>query len=146
MPTKRKKRMSTILNEARELGAALVDPRETARVQLALRVAHAVVAGEVGPDDAEEIYVSYYDAAMNRTKGQPPTSHKVQVSKLRQVMKLADERPDGLALLERVLKLHGDFQGQPKPLFEAMVAVARAQRRQVRALTNSELIEILRKP
>jgi hypothetical protein len=59
-------------------------------------------------------------------------------------MKLADEH--GMRLLERVIRLLESFEGRPRPLFDAMVEVARRDLQRRGRLTDAELIMIMRKP
>jgi hypothetical protein len=134
------KRMS-IMDEAREHGRQLIT-RGSIRAMLAMAAARAVAAGEVGPEDADRIYAQYFDAVAVRTKTQSPVSHKVQVSKLRQVM-LADKH--GMQVLDRVVKLHGSTEGQVGSLYDVMVEVARNQLQRRARLTDAELIKIMRK-
>lgn len=133
----------SILNEASKLGVELL-ARANIRAQLALSAARAVVDGKATPKDADDIYVAYLDAVVDRSTLQPYTSRKVQVSKLRQIMKLAAARPNSaVELLERVVRLHAEFDGRPMQLFEAMVEISRVQLQQSKQLTNSELVKLM---
>jgi hypothetical protein len=116
-----------ILAKAGALGREALDAN-SALSRLAMDAARAVVSGEVDPSDAQRIYLAYYDARVIRSKAQPASSRKAQVSKLRQVMKLAEGRKDGLKLLERVVALHTGNASRPAAvwaLYRCLVDVAR---------------------
>jgi hypothetical protein len=136
----------TLLDLAKRYGELAVQP-SNALAMLALDAARAVTKGKATPDDADRLYVLYYDAVRARSKTQSRDSRKSQVSKLRQVMRLADEWGEyGVTLLEHVIRMHGDAMraGAPaKPLFAAMVDAARAQRVARQRLTDNELSEII---
>jgi hypothetical protein len=79
---------------------------------------------------------------MVRTKAQSPGSRKAQVSRLRQIMTLAEERPtQAPKLLLQVEKMHRELarETRVKPLFAAMVDVAREQRKMPRQLNARDL-------
>ena len=113
----------------------------------ALVVARAVIVGEVdSDDDAESVYLAYYDATIKRSGAQTLGSHKAQVSKLRQIMKLADERPrHAVKLLSRVTELHGEMLGREPvvALYAAMVTAARRQLESSTLLTDSEMRKLI---
>jgi hypothetical protein len=129
-----------ILDEARLLGRQQ-QAGGGVLVELAMRAARAAVAGEVDADDATTIYLAYIG---NQT--QPAGSRKAQVSKLRQIIKLAAARKDALTLLTRVTQQHQRFAGAPKQLYEAMVDAARSQLKQAAPLSDEALVEIIRRP
>jgi len=86
--------------------------------------------------------MSYFDSVMVRSRAQSPGSRKAQVSKPRQIMLLAEERPtQAPKLLLQVEKMHRELarETRVKPLFAAMVDVAREQRKMSRQLNAREL-------
>jgi hypothetical protein len=133
--------MPSLLQVAKKYGAQVVTPNATLP-RLALEAVHAVASGRATPGDADKVYVAYFDSVMVRSRAQSPSSRKVQVSKLRQIMLLAGERPtQAHKLLLRVEKMHRQLarEMRVKPLFAAMVDVARKQRNTRRQLNVSEL-------
>jgi hypothetical protein len=58
-----------------------------------LGAAEEVASGRASAEDADQVYVVYLDSVMARAKAQWVSSRKVQVSKLRQIMLLAEEQP-----------------------------------------------------
>ncbi len=133
--------MPSLLQVAKKYGAQVVTPN-AALPRLAIEAAHAVASGRASANDADKVYVAYFDSVMVRSRAQSPSSRKVQVSKLRQIMLLAEERPtQAPKLLLRVEKMHRQLarEMRVKPLFAAMVDVARAQRNTRQQLTASEL-------
>jgi hypothetical protein len=137
--------MPTLLQSAKEYGARVVRPNAVLP-QFALRVAQAVASGQASSKDADKVYLAYLDSVTMRSKAQSPGSHKVQVSKLRQIMLLAEQRPaHAEKLLAQVEKMHGELMREvpAKSLFAAMVDVARVQRRTRRQLNVSELRKLI---
>ncbi len=133
--------MPSLLQVAKKYGAQVVTPN-AALPRLAIEAAHAVASGRASANDADKVDVAYFDSVMVRSRAQSPSSRKVQVSKLRQIMLLAEERPtQAPKLLLRVEKMHRQLarEMRVKPLFAAMVDVARAQRNTRQQLTASEL-------
>jgi hypothetical protein len=61
-----------MLHDARQLGREVIN-RSSARAGLALSAARAVVAGDKAPEDAEQIYLAYYDAVAKPQ--QRPATH-----------------------------------------------------------------------
>src|SRR6266567_2437072 len=108
---------------------------------LAMAVARAAAGGEIAPDDAETIYATYRKAAGAGLEN--PLSFKAQVSKLRQIVRLASEYRTGLALLEETRAIHDELnKTEPsalKPAYAAMVDVARSRLGMRRALTRTEI-------
>ncbi len=85
---------------------------------------------------------------MVRSTAHSPGSHKAQVSKLRQIMVLAEERPaQAHKLLLRVEEMHRELSRETrvKSLFAAMVDVARVQRSTRRRLNATELRALIAK-
>ena len=85
---------------------------------------------------------------MVRSTAQSPGSHKAQVSKLRQIMVLAEERPaHAHKLLLMVEEMHRELSRETrvKSLFAAMVDVARVQRSTRRRLNATELRALIAK-
>jgi len=133
--------MASLVQIAKKYGAQVVQPNATLPA-LALHAAHAVALGRASAEDADKVYVAYLDSVMVRSTVQSPGSHKAQVSKLRQIMLLAEERPaQAHKLLLRVEEMHRELSRETrvKSLFAAMVDVARAQRGTCRRLNASEL-------
>jgi len=125
--------MPSLLQVAKKYGAEVVTPTAVLP-RLALEAAHAVASGRASANDDDKVYVAYLDSVMVRARTQSPGSRKVQVSKLRQIMLLAKERPtQAPRLLQRVDKVHRELSQEMrvKPLFAAMVDVARAQRKRL---------------
>src|SRR6266446_4303554 len=133
--------MPSLLQVAKKYGAQVVTPN-AALPRLALEAAHAVASGRAWPADADKVYVAYFDSVVVRSRAQSPGSRKAQVSKLRQIMLLAEERPtQAPKLLLQVEKMHRELarETRVKPLFAAMVDVAREQRKMSRQLNAREL-------
>jgi hypothetical protein len=133
--------MPPLLQVAKMYGAQVVRPN-AALPALALSAVHAVALDRASAKDAEEIYVAYLDSVIVRSTAQWPSSRKAQVSKLRQIMLLAEEQPvQAYKLLVRVEKIHRDLtrETRVKSLFAAMVDVARKQRGTRRQLNANEL-------
>ena len=110
--------MPSLLQVAKKYGAQVVTPN-AALPRLALEAAHAVASGRASPHDADKVYVAYFDSVTVRSRAQSPGSRKVQVSKLRQIMLLAEERPtQAPKLLLRVEKMHRELarEMRVKPL------------------------------
>jgi len=84
--------MASLLQIAKKYGAQVVQPNATLP-GLALDAAHAVALGRASAEDADKVYVAYLDSVMVRSTAQSPSSRKAQVSKLRQIMLLAEEQP-----------------------------------------------------
>jgi len=117
--------MNTIMQKARVYGQQAIAPAKLLP-GLAVDAAKAVVAGEAEPADASAIYLAYYDAKIKRSAAQAPVSQRVQVSKLRQIMKLAETFDhDAVKLLARVTELHSEHNGKRKQLYVCMVDAAR---------------------
>jgi hypothetical protein len=114
---------------------------------LAMEVARAAAEGEINADDAKDIYATYRKAA--GTGVENPLSFKAQVSKLRQIVRLASEYRTGLALLDETLAIHGELnKTEPnalKPAYAAMVDVARSRLGMRRALTRTQIAKLCRK-
>src|SRR6266849_7279791 len=53
----------------------------------------AVALGRASAEDADKVYVAYLDSRDGALQGTVPGSRKAQVSKLRQIMLLAEEQP-----------------------------------------------------
>ena len=139
--------MPSLLQVAKKYGAQVVTPN-AALPRLAIEAAHAVASGRASAHDADKVYVAYFDSVMVRTKAQSPGSRKAQVSKLRQIMPLAEERPTQAPnLLLRVEKMHRELARKMpvKPLFAAMVDISRKQRSRRRQLNANELRERIAK-
>jgi hypothetical protein len=139
--------MASLLQIAKKYGAQVVQPNATLP-GLALDAAHAVALGRASAEDADKVYVAYLDSVMVRSTAQSPGSHKAQVSKLRQIMLLAEERPAQVhKLLLRVEEMHRELSRETrvKSLFAAMVDVARAQRSTRRRLNATELRALIRR-
>jgi hypothetical protein len=139
--------MPPLLQIAKTYGAQVVQPNAPLP-QLAISAAHAVALGRASAEDADKVYVAYYDSVMKRTPTQSPASRKTQVSKLRQIMILAEERPaQATKLLARVEKMHRELMRETrvKSLFAAMVDVARVQRNTRSQLSASELRGLISK-
>ncbi len=110
--------MPSLLQVAKKYRAQVVTPN-AALPRLALEAAHAVASGRASPHDADKVYVAYFDSVTVRSRAQSPGSRKVQVSKLRQIMLLAEERPtQAPKLLLRVEKMHRELarEMRVKPL------------------------------
>ena len=114
---------------------------------LAMAVARAAVEGKIAPDGATTIYAAYREAAGAGLEN--PLSFKAQVSKLRQIVRLASEYRTGLALLEETRAIHDELnKTEPsalKPAYAAMVDVARSRLGMRRALTRTEIAKLCRK-
>src|SRR5260221_536974 len=137
--------MASLLQIAKKYGAKVVRPN-AALPGLALSAAHAVASGRASAEDADKVYVAYLDSVMVRSAAQSPTSRKAQVSKLRQIMLLAEEQPAHThKLLLRVEEMHRELSRETrvKSLFAAMVDVARAQRSTRRRLNANELCALI---
>jgi hypothetical protein len=139
--------MPSLLQDAKMYGAKVVRPN-TALPGLALRAANAVASGHASAKNADAVYLAYLDSVVPRSATQSPSSRRAQVSKLRQIMLLAEERPaQACKLLAQVEKMHRELSGKTrvKSLFAAMVDVARVQRNTRRQLNTSELRALLAK-
>ncbi len=114
---------------------------------LAMAVARAAAEGKIAPDGATTIYAAYREAAGAGLEN--PLSFKAQVSKLRQIVRLASEYRTGLALLEETRAIHDELnKTEPsalKPAYAAMVDVARSRLGMRRALTRTEIAKLCRK-
>jgi hypothetical protein len=140
--------VASITSIAKTIGKRAVVPTRWLS-DLAVGVARATIDGEAEPDDALDLYLAYFDASIKRSPAQTPSSLRVQASKLRQVMKLAERHPKtALALLEKVTDLHAELLGttRVKSLFAAMVDVARAQLMITKPLTERELRALIAQP
>jgi hypothetical protein len=129
-------------------GAKAIQPSATLP-GLALAAAQEVASGRASAEDADRVYVAYLDSVMIRSKAQSPTSRRVQVSKLRQIMLLAEEQPaHAPKLLARVEKMHRELMREMpvKSLFAAMVDVARKQRAMRKPLNADELRALIVMP
>lgn len=130
-----------IMQEARVYGKQVVNSRALLP-ELALKAAQAVVSGDVEATDAKAIYIAYLDAEIKRSPQQHPVSQKVQISKLRQIMKLAEERPKQvMRLLCWVTELHRE--GNTMPLFPAMVEMSRVQLTRENVMTKAEIAKVI---
>src|SRR5258706_15287454 len=110
--------MPSLLQVAKKYGAQVVT-RNGALPRLALEAARAVASGRAWPADADKVYVAYFDSVVVRSRAQSPGSRKAQVSKLRQIMLLAEERPtQAPKLLLQVEKMHRELarEMRVKPL------------------------------
>jgi hypothetical protein len=139
--------MPTLLQSAKEYGARVVRPNAVLP-EFALRVAQAVALGHATSKDADKDYLAYLDSVTQRSSVQSSGSRKAQVSKLRQIMLLAEERPAHAGkLLSQVEKMHLELSQEMrvKSLFAAMVDVARVQRSTQRQLNVNELRGLIAK-
>ncbi len=137
----RRGNMPSLMQTAKMYGIQAVQPSDTLP-GLALAAAQEVASGRASAEDADRVYVTYLDSVMVRSKAQSPGSRRVQVSKLRQIMLLAEEQPtQAHKLLIRVEKMHRELTREipVKPLYAAMVDVARAQRNTRKQLNADEL-------
>lgn len=131
-----------IMTEARVYGKQAIHPRAIL-AELAMKAVQAVLNGDVEAADARSIYLAYFDAEIKRSPNQSVSSQKVQISKLRQVMKLAEDRPkQAMRLLSWVTELHAE--SNTLPLFPAMVAMARAQNESEHVLTKAQVAEAIK--
>jgi hypothetical protein len=133
--------MPSLIQTAKMYGAKAIQPSATLP-GLALTAAQEVASGRASAEDADKVYLAYLDSVMVRSKAQSPGSRRVQVSKLRQIMLLAEEQPaQAYKLLQRVEKMHRDLMREVpvKSLFAAMVEVARKQRTTRKLLNADEL-------
>jgi hypothetical protein len=133
--------MPSLLQVAKKYGAQAVRSN-AALPALAISAANAVALGRASADDAGEVYLAYLDSVMTRSTAQSLSSRKAQVSKLRQIMLLAEEQPaHAPKLLVRVERMHRELTRETpvKSLYAAMVGVARAQRNARKQLSADEL-------
>src|SRR6266849_8318254 len=90
---------SLILREAslfatlNSLGLMIETHRISNFVRDIVHTRRAVALGRASAEDADKVYVAYLDSVMVRSTAQSPSSRKAQVSKLRQIMLLAEEQP-----------------------------------------------------
>ncbi len=139
--------MPSLMQTAKMYGAQAIQPSATLP-GLALAAAEEVASGHASAEDADRVYVAYLDSVMVRSKAQSPSSRKAQVSKLRQIMLLAEEQPaHAPKLLARVEKMHRELMREipVKPLYAAMVRVAREQRKTRKQLSADELRGLIAK-
>lgn len=141
--------MPTIYDKARDYGR-FVHAGRNVLPELALDVARAAAAGELDVDDAALIYETYLKQARHVTKvnlGEP--ANRVQVSKLRQIIKLAAEhRRKAVDLIVRVQKVHASLERKDwrvPSLYSCLVSVARVQLSRPKLLTDGEIIKLCKK-
>src|SRR6266849_5179809 len=90
---------SLILREAslfatlNSLGLMIETHRISNFVRDIVHTRRAVALGRASAEDADKVYVAYLDSVMVRSTAQSPSSRKARVSKLRQIMLLAEEQP-----------------------------------------------------
>lgn len=110
--------------------------------KLAYLAAEAAERGEVDEDDAQDLYLTYYEHTQTAKRGVDPgeATVRVQVSKLRQIIKSADPE-----LLDRVTKAHAEARGARKSLYTSMVAAARLQAAARQRLSDRTLRELVLK-
>jgi hypothetical protein len=84
--------MPPLVKIAKKYGAQVVRSNATLP-GLALIAAREVASARASAQNADKVYVAYFDSVIVRSKSQSPGSRKAQVSKLRQIMLLAEERP-----------------------------------------------------
>lgn len=130
----------SVITEAKRLGREARGASRSLLVQLALAAAQAAVDGLIDSSDAATIFEAYWGASP-----QPSTSRKSQASKLRQIIRLADEYPRiALPLLRRVIKLHEAADVPTVQLYEACVIISRRQReRGGRLMNDAEIIDAI---
>jgi hypothetical protein len=131
----------SLMQTAKMYGTKAIQPSATLP-GLALAAAQEVALGRASAEDAEKVYVAYLDSVMVRSKAQSPGSRKVRVSKLRQIMLLAEEQSaQAHKLLQRVEEMHRQLMREVpvKSLFASMVDVARKQRTTRKQLNAEEL-------
>jgi len=117
-------------------------------VKLALDAAGCAQEGHIDASDVWAVYAAYLNGVTGETNPDAAEqSNKVQASKLRQIVKLAEENPKALDLLLRVIVLHNTTNaGRYKPLYMSMCDVAREQRKLGRcALTDGQIINTMKR-
>jgi hypothetical protein len=114
---------------------------------LAMAVARAAAGGQIAPDDAATIYAAYRKAAGAGLEN--PRSFKAQVSKLRQIINLATHCSSAVSMLKETRTVHAKLSRTAakglKPVYAAMVDVARLSLGIRRALTRTEIAKLCRK-
>lgn len=132
---------SDIYDTLSEIGERERQSRETLAT-LALAVATAAKARKISPDDANELYATYYAASRGvaaKRLDMTDATFKVNASKLRTIIRAAD--PD---LLKRVAAIYEQANVTRPTLYGAMVD---ACRRKIAGASTSDnaLRELLRK-
>jgi hypothetical protein len=136
-----------LIAEAKEYGRQVHNGRAVLP-QFAMRVARAAYDGEIDETDAADVYEAYVKEAWGVDKiDLTETGPKVQVSKLRQIIKLcASKIGDPVRLLEDVLEIHAEAAGthKTKTAYASMVEVARAQLANPRPLNQRQILNLIK--
>ena len=142
--------MRHLLSKARESGR-LYAAAQSIMVDLALEVVDHAIKHEIEDEDAAEIYEAYL-RGKNGT-GDPnlqSTTNQVQISKLRQIIKLGNECPAAKQLLERVIKLYNQrlsrAESRPKvylSLYSVMIDAARFRLTKGRNPTDAQIMKMM---
>lgn len=145
--------MRHLLAKARDSGR-LYTASQRVMVDLALEVCQAAIRHEVEDEDAAEIYEAYL-------KGKNGVSHhdlrslttQVQISKLRQIIKLGNEDKNAKALLERVIKVYTKKMETPPSdaayylsLYSVMIAAARFRLVRGRDPNDLQILKMMNVP
>jgi hypothetical protein len=110
--------------------------------RLALDAATCAREGHIDTSDVWDVYAAYLNGVTGATNPDgSEQSNKVQASKLRQIVKLAEENPSAMVLLLKVIDIYNTTnEGNYKPLYMSMCDVAREQRKHGRrALTDGQI-------
>jgi hypothetical protein len=135
--------MGTILSQAKDFGIQQSQGRSV-MAHLAVAVAKAAEAGEIDEDSATDIYSMYIRMAHRVSKlDTSETTVRVQISKLRQIIKMGMEF--GAGPLLKVMRLHPELskEGKVKWLYASMVDVARAQLARPSPLTDKQIAVLI---
>lgn len=113
--------------------------------RLAYYVAEQTAKGEVGPEDAMDIYTTYYSSTgfgrKVKVHKQSPNI-KVQASKLRQIIKASEL--DGTELLDRVIAAHRQSTASGvQSLYNMMVEASRLRLSTGKPLSDWRIKEIV---
>lgn len=127
---------------AKHLGGVVATARNSLS-DLAVATAEAAVKGKLDEDDAQGIYEEYIKATEPE---HVPTDNAIRanVSKLRQIIKVAANDREVLDLFERVRQMHGKLKTHTRtvPLYTAYVDAARLAHQRGAQPTDAQLEKI----
>lgn len=140
--------MKKLLVEAGRMGSLLAS-RRAIFTRLALEAAEAAARGEIDEDDAVAVYHQEYLRKRQQVTSPDlsPLTVQVQISKLRQIIKLGNNYKRAPELLYKVMTIYEDLVSQgirTISCYEAMVGVARAKLSNAHVPGRNEIEKILR--